>query len=358
MDYPDDDIIYIESDDKENLPSDDEENLPFDDEANLLSDDEDKDYGGFAEEEIKQAPESYVVLKEEDIRKRQRDDIERGFTVLSISQVKAIALLLHHSWSVSKVQDEWFKDADKIRETVGILKEPVIEVNGGNVECGICFESYPQGEIERVSCGHPYCKTCWTGYITTKIEDGSRCLRIVCPEPSCPAAVGQELIDKVAEKEDKDKYDRYLLRSYVEEGKKFKWCPSPRCEYAVDFHGSSTSNDVSCMRSFRFFYNCCEDAHTPMDCDTVEKWLLKNRDESENTNWILAKTKPCPKCKRPIEKNNGCNHMLCTAPCHLHFCWACLEPLAGHKACNGFKAESQDESERKRAKDAIDRYTH
>ena len=39
-----------------------------------------------------------------------------------------------------------------------------------------------------------------------------------------------------------------------------------------------------------------------MDCETVRKWLVKNSAESENMNWILANTKPCPECKRPIVK--------------------------------------------------------
>lgn len=90
----------------------------------------------------------------------------------------------------------------------------------------------------------------------------------------------------------------------------------------------------------------------------MSKWLLKNKDESENTNWILAKTKPCPKCKRPIEKNNGCNHMSCSAPCRHYFCWACLQPLSSHQACNAYKEDNEVETKRKRAKDAIDRYTH
>ncbi|XP_010473913.1 PREDICTED: probable E3 ubiquitin-protein ligase ARI11 [Camelina sativa] len=204
-------------------------------------------------------------------------------------------------------------------------------------------------------------KSYWTGYITTKIEDGSGCLRVACPEPSCSAAVGQDLIDKIAKKEHKEKYYTYFLRSYVEEGKKFKWCPSPGCEYAVDFGGSSstTSNyDVSCLCSFKFCWDCCEDAHSPVDCDTVSKWLLKNRDESENTNWILTKTKPCPKCKRPIEKNQGCRHMSCSAPCKFQFCWICLKPWTGHTACNVFKEDNEDKTKRKRAKEAINRYHH
>lgn len=52
----------------------------------------------------------------------------------------------------------------------------------------------------------------------------------------------------------------------------------------------------------------------------MAKWLLKNSAESENLNWIMANTKPCPKCKRPIEKNHGCMHMNCSQ-CRHEFCW-------------------------------------
>ena len=44
----------------------------------------------------------------------------------------------------------------------------------------------------------------------------------------------------------------------------------------------------------------------------MHRWILKNSAESENLNWILAHTKQCPKCKRPIEKNQGCMHMTCS----------------------------------------------
>ena len=35
----------------------------------------------------------------------------------------------------------------------------------------------------------------------------------------------------------------------------------------------------------------------------MRTWITKNSAECENLNWILANTKPCPKCHRPIEKN-------------------------------------------------------
>lgn len=32
---------------------------------------------------------------------------------------------------------------------------------------------------------------------------------------------------------------------------------------------------------------CTEEAHRPVDCGTVAKWILKNSAESENMNWYF-----------------------------------------------------------------------
>ena len=44
-------------------------------------------------------------------------------------------------------------------------------------------------------------------------------------------------------------------------------------------------------------------------------------------------TTPCPKCRCPIEKNQGCNHMHCTV-CGCDFCYACGGHWSGaHYSC-------------------------
>ncbi|CAH2073008.1 unnamed protein product [Thlaspi arvense] len=319
---------------------------------------------------------NYVCLKEEDIRRNQKDDIGQVSTVLSLSEVEASILLLHYQWSVSKVNDEWFADEERVRSSAGILeapRRPRPAATRKKVRCGICFESYPPREIVLVACGHPFCSACWTGYITTAINDGPGCLMIKCPEPSCSCAVGQDMVEKLASKESKDKYDRYFLRSYVEGSRKRKWCPAPGCELAIDFsaEGTRSSNDVYCSCSHSFCWNCSEDAHRPVDCDTVGQWVRKNSAESENMTWILANSKPCPMCKRSIEKNHGCMHMTCTAPCKHQFCWLCLGPWTEHGdrsggfyACNKYEVARKqglhDEAEKVRemAKMSIERYAH
>lgn len=314
---------------------------------------------------------NYTVLSEADIRQRQEENITQISVVLSISRVAASILLRHYHWSVSKVNDEWFADEEKVRRLVGLLEYPIAVPDAKELTCGICFEAYPSDKMSAAACGHPFCITCWQGYMNTSINDGPGCLMLRCPDPSCIAAVGQDMINALASKDDVEKYTRYFLRSFVEDNRKTKWCPAPGCDYAVDFIVGSASFDVTCRCSYSFCWNCTEEAHRPVDCGTVAKWILKNSAESENMNWILANSKPCPKCKRPIEKNQGCMHITCTPPCKYEFCWLCLgawsdhgERTGGFYACNRYESAKQegvyDEAEKRRemAKNSLERYTH
>ncbi|KAJ4956438.1 hypothetical protein NE237_013221 [Protea cynaroides] len=347
-------------------------------ETAMASDDDDGDYefndtDDSDDSTLHRQQLNYTILSEADIHQRQSEDITLISTVLSISRISASILLRHYNWSVSKVHDVWFADEDKVRKDVGLLEKPVVQIpkNVKELTCGICFETYPRDRMTAAVCGHQFCGACWAGYVSTSINDGPGCLMLRCPDPSCGAAVGQDMINLLASNEDKEKYSRYLLRSYVEDNRKTKWCPAPGCEYAVDFVVGSGSYDVSCHCSYGFCWNCTEEAHRPVDCGTVAKWILKNGAESENMNWILANSKPCPKCKRPIEKNQGCMHITCTPPCKFEFCWLCLgawsdhgERTGGFYACNRYETAKQegayDETERRRemAKNSLERYTH
>jgi ankyrin repeat/IBR domain-containing protein 1 len=52
--------------------------------------------------------------------------------------------------------------------------------------------------------------------------------------------------------------------------------------------------------------------------------------------WIVKNSKPCPnvKCKAPIQKNEGCNHMKCSK-CKHEFCWVCREEWKKHNSATG-----------------------
>lgn len=65
------------------------------------------------------------------------------------------------------------------------------------------------------------------GYISTSITDGPGCLMLRCPDPSCSAAIGLDMINKLASDDDKKKYNRYFIRSFVEDNRKVIAPPLP-----------------------------------------------------------------------------------------------------------------------------------
>ncbi|GAB4818029.1 hypothetical protein N2152v2_005075 [Parachlorella kessleri] len=271
----------------------------------------------------------------------------------------------------ARLEGEWFDDQDKVRGKVGLI-DPQPATPRAKELCKICFEQYPVPDMCAARCKHYYCKDCWHGYIQAAIESGPTCLDLRCPDPECKAVVPQSIVLKIAEPALRDKYQTFQLRSFVEDNKRLIWCPLPGCEHAVealaDVRGQPL--DVFCKCGGTFCFNCKEEAHRPADCETVRKWMVKNSAESENLTWILANTKQCPKCSRPIEKNQGCMHMTCSQ-CRHEFCWLCLgswaehgERTGGFYQCNKYRKAKEkgeideDEQKRQQARQSLERYMH
>lgn len=338
----------------------------------------DSDYdNGFAsdrsDDDVVERKKPYSILTEEDIKLNQKNAIDTICSFLSVSKAVARILLHRFRWNVNDLYDKWFADEVNVRNSVGLINcsDELISSDSVDLVCGICFDSYIRDERVNsfVLCGHSYCNTCWGLYVSTAINNGPGCLSLRCPDPDCSAAVSGDLVSLLVNDEDREKYEGYWVRSYIEGNKKTKWCPAPDCKFAIEYDDNRSEIagfDVTCACSCNFCWNCTEDAHRPVDCDTVAKWVLKNSAESENVTWILAYTKPCPKCRRPIEKNDGCMHMTCRSPCSFEFCWICLADWKGHGygSCNGYEERKEqfdlDEGEKTRrmAKKSLERYTH
>ncbi|KAI3826946.1 hypothetical protein L1987_01006 [Smallanthus sonchifolius] len=60
-------------------------------------------------------------------------------------------------------------------------------------------------------CDHTFCKTCWKSYVCTAIGDDRGYLNLRCPEPSCDAAVGSDMINVLSMENEKK---RFLLEMY------------------------------------------------------------------------------------------------------------------------------------------------
>lgn len=296
---------------------------------------------------------------------------------LNIGAEDAQALLRHFKWDRHAAQEAWFSDEKRVREDVGLLlpraaSSSLPETTGG--QCGICFGDLDDGAIVcKANCGHKYCRGCYTQYVATAVEKGASCLNLRCPEPDCAMLVPQAVFAELLPEGLYERFKHFCICSYVDGNRMVKWCPAPGCNHAIELSevpsGTGTS-EVECKCGHVFCFNCQEEGHRPADCTMVQKWNMKNSAESENMNWILANSKPCPSCKRPIEKNQGCVHMVCSV-CGFNFCWLCGQPWSGHSertggyyACNRYEADKKEGkhdaelARREQAKNSLERYMH
>jgi len=124
----------------------------------------------------------------------------------------------------------------------------------------------------------------------------------------------------------------------VQWSKDYAFCPGPACNMVYSAQ-AGIAREVNCSKcKTQFCWACKQDAHFPGSCHIANKWYIKCSSEAENLQWILAKTKRCPKCGVHIEKNQGCNHMTCrkhVGGCGFEFCWLCKGDWTAHGSATG-----------------------
>lgn len=157
------------------------------------------------------------------------------------------------------------------------------------------------------------CALGWTEHFIVKINDGQS-RRIKCMALKCNVVCDEAKIRCLVSARDSniaDKFERFLLESYIDDNRRVKWCPSvPHCGNAIQVEADELC-EVECACGFQFCFSCSSVAHSPCSCLMWELWSKKFEVESLSLNWISSHTKPCPKCCKPIEKNGGCNMVRC-----------------------------------------------
>lgn len=307
----------------------------------------------------------YEVLSTDDIVQHMTDCIKEVNTVVQIPATTTRILLNFFNWDKEKLmekffdgnQDELFKEAHVINP---FKKVPPVRLKlptkiQGTEECEICFMVYPLNEMTGLECGHRFCYQCWNEYLTTKIMEEGVGQTIACAAHNCSILVDdQTAMRLLKDPKVKLKYQHLITNSFVECNRLLRWCPSPDCNYAIKV-SYVDAKPVACRCGHVFCFACGENWHDPVRCNLLKKWIKKCDDDSETSNWIAANTKECPKCNATIEKDGGCNHMVCkNQNCKADFCWVCLGPWEPHGS-SWYNCNRYDEDEAKAARDAQER---
>ncbi|CAI9116644.1 OLC1v1017842C1 [Oldenlandia corymbosa var. corymbosa] len=311
----------------------------------------------------------FEVIRQESLLAAQKEDLQRVMELLSLREHHARTLLIHYRWNVDRVFTEFAERGEEwLYKTTGLPVKSSQNLDNSmstpEITCEICFDEVPSRDSTVMECGHHFCNNCWTEHFIVKINEGQS-RRITCMAHKCYAICDEEIVRNLVSLRDPDlaeKFDRFLLESYIDDNTRVKWCPSiPHCGNAIRVDDDEY-REVECACGIEFCFSCTSEAHSPCSCLMWESWSKKCEDESETVNWISTNTKSCPKCHKPVEKDGGCNLVRCV--CKQPFCWLCGEAtgldhtwtsIAGH-TCGSYKEDEKDKVEK--ARQQLFRYTH
>ena len=203
----------------------------------------------------------------------------------------------------------------KISDKESSNKSSSININ----KCLICAEKLSDNEKEDNSlpCSHLICNSCYFSYLKEKIIN-NHIDKITCCQKDCKTILYNEFIIKKIQqdKELLNKYEKLKKRRQIMLNHNIQLCPIADCDsYAKKIDKNIF---VKCIdNNHEFCFNCLKGWHIGKECDT--KIENKSLDEYIKVNDI----RQCPKCKIAVQKNEGCNHIICSN-CKCEFCWLCL----------------------------------
>ncbi|KAG5437119.1 hypothetical protein PCANB_001240 [Pneumocystis canis] len=313
----------------------------------------------------------FYVQSIADIRHDQNNHIKHISGMFGIPEEQSAMLLRYFRWNKERLIEQYMDNPDAVLQVVGITIDvsttPALKTVPGFI-CEICCEDERNLQTYALQCGHRYCRYCYEHYLTQKIKEEGESCRIYCPGEKCKFVVTERVIELLVSPEISRRYIALLDRTYVNDNEHLRYCPAPNCEYTIKCkieqrQLTSIVPTVVCLCGQRFCFGCGLSDHQPCICILVKMWLKKCEDDSETANWISANTKKCPKCNATIEKNGGCNHMICKK-CKYEFCWVCIGPWSEHGTnwynCNRYdeksKIDFRDQQAQSRA--LLERYLH
>lgn len=329
---------------------------------------------------------SYTFITSVDVQGKLDATVLNFSEMFGVSRDETTVMMIQYQWATHKLQDDWLENQLKVRVATGLSPPQSGEViassrgvklgkvrllSGGQGGCDICYQRL--SDRDALQCGHTFCGRCWRDYLEAMVAEGPSCLMLKCPRFGCTLAVPESMLDKFLSPQTHVMYVRFKCEHFVLFSKGYRWCPAPGCTFISEFP-SLGMHEIRCPCSYVYCFACGEEAHRPTLCRLMREWQMKNSAESENVRWILANTKQCPNCRKPIEKNQGCNHMTCrkeVAGCGYEFCWLCLGPWTEHNSntggyykCNKYEQEMQtessslkkEESKRSQAKTELEKY--
>ncbi|KAK3703370.1 hypothetical protein LTR37_014476 [Vermiconidia calcicola] len=193
---------------------------------------------------------------------------------------------------------------------------------GNDDDCSICWT--PAEHLVALDCQHVYCLDCFESLCVSADSSGSEfTVRCQGGMGSCGKILELRELQAHLSSASLEEVLKASFKSYLRPRvNQYRYCPSPDCDYIY----RANAGMQTCSKCLEVICTECHEQHDKMTCADF-KDLKSGGYEAFEKFKEQMKIKDCPKCKTPIEKTEGCNHMTCGG-CNIHICWVCMKTFA------------------------------
>eukprot|EP00300_Choanocystis_sp_HF-7_P001070 c10870_g1_i1.p1 GENE.c10870_g1_i1~~c10870_g1_i1.p1 ORF type:complete len:598 (-),score=125.65 c10870_g1_i1:119-1912(-) len=204
-------------------------------------------------------------------------------------------------------------------------------------ECSVCYATVDHNSsfvprcIESRLQHQILCQACAREYVNTAVRQ--RQFPIVCTDVECGEEwTDDDLFEAVGGvgTPDWSALQWARISQLINNAERVVYCPIATCTCAMQIPFGRKPSVLHCVKCNARLCLRCDSHHPDISC---RQYREQKREQGlvEARRVIREVCKPCPRCRSPIEKNEGCNHMTCRK-CRHQFCWICLKPHFGHSS--------------------------
>ncbi|CAK73143.1 unnamed protein product (macronuclear) [Paramecium tetraurelia] len=181
--------------------------------------------------------------------------------------------------------------------------------------CNICLNELKIQNIKLELLLKNNIRDCLQNYIIDKINNGL-VEEIYCPQIHCEFKFNDDILESLLDQDNFNKLKRFRKIRKIQLDQNFIWCPRPGCEEIVR---KSKKKTLKCSCGQLICNNCNMKVHSNQPCkDQLDQDIIKSLKK--------FKIKKCNNCGSLIQKNDGCNQMICQY-CKNQFCWLCQQKI-------------------------------
>ena len=193
------------------------------------------------------------------------------------------------------------------------------DANHESIACPACESVVQDNELVYLTCGHVWCSDCLNNNLRAALS-----ARTMFPPRCCiatPNGIDMTVVEGYLE-------DDVLIR-YLNVGEEYAssdptFCSDVKCGVFINVPTDNTSQWASCAKCHKSTCIQCKGAYLDHPTPDVHPELI-SREDKELAEREGYKQCPNSKCRKLLERIDGCDHMTCD--CGNHFCYRCGRSL-------------------------------